>query len=54
MYEAYAATGGGVAWGALFTIVSGLGLAVAVLTRQAVRRVGRPDVVGRLRVQLGE
>ena len=54
LYEAYAATNGGVAWGAFFTTVSGLVLAVAVLTRQAVRRVGRPNVVGRLRTQLGE
>ena len=54
LYEAYAYTNGGVAWGAFFTIISGLVLAVAVLTRQAVRRVERPNVVGRLRTQLGE
>ena len=54
LHRAYAATGGGIAWGAFFTIISGLVLAVAVLTRQAVRRVGRPNVVGRLRTQLGE
>ena len=54
LYEAYAYTNGGVAWGAFFTTVSGLVLAVAVLTRQAVRRAERPDVVGRLRAQLGE
>ena len=54
LYETAAGQGGGIAWGAFFTLICGSVLAVTVLIRQAVRRTGEPGVFDRLQTQLGE
>ena len=54
LYETAASQGGGIAWGAFFTLICGGVLAVTVLVRQAVRRTGETGVLDRLRTQLGE
>ena len=54
LYETAAGQGGGIAWGAFFTLICGGVLAVTVFVRQAVRRTGEPGVLDRLRTQSGE
>ena len=54
LYETAASQGGGIAWGAFFTLICGSVLAVTVLIRQAVRRTGEPGVFDRLQTQLSE
>jgi hypothetical protein len=54
VYETATSQGGGILWGAFFTIICGGVLAVTVLLRLAVRRTGEAGVLDRLRTQLGE
>ena len=54
LYETAASQGGGIAWGAFFTLICGGVLAITVVVRQAMRRTGEPGVLDRLRTQLGE
>lgn len=54
LYTLYSATGGGVFFGGLVTLASGIALAVAVLLRSGVREWGRRGSPSRVGDRFGE